>query len=119
MSKAYESYHRIYFLLRGDDHYRVCGFGVPNDISAIFEFYFNHINFLRQFIAYFECEAYHLINQAKKKSIVLPEHQYLRADNDEYRNTVENLPKEKTGTNSKTELSQLFTTEGILSLFIN
>ncbi len=74
-TKAHHINHRMYLILRGKGYYRICGFGLPADADSAIDFYLNHIDYLKRFVAYFECEAQHLIEQASWHQFQLSHYQ--------------------------------------------
>lgn len=71
-AKAFQIYHRIYFIQHEESFFKVIGFGVSENEKSIFEFYLNSIDFLERFGHYFEFQAYDIIAQGKNSLLELP-----------------------------------------------
>lgn len=68
-------YHRLYFLERFENYYRFAGFGVGTEQKSEFNFYFNNMPLLEQFIAHFETEMREYIEETKVNDLVyVPEY---------------------------------------------
>lgn len=69
LSKHWDIYHRLYFVIPEKEYIKVCGFGASSSATSIYEFLLNSIDLLEQFIYYFEYQAYSLISKGKTQKL--------------------------------------------------
>lgn len=66
-------FHRIYFIERCSNYYKIYGYGVCKGSTSIMNYYLNSMPVLEKFVKHFESHARELIEiEANKNSIVLP-----------------------------------------------
>lgn len=59
----HNTFHRLYFIDRKDDYYRLLGFGVNKENVSVMNYYLNNLVHLERFGVYFERQLAELIHQ--------------------------------------------------------
>ncbi len=89
---TYNIFHRIYFIERCENYFKIYGYGVSKCSKSIFNFYFNSMSLLEEYVKQFEFQARNLISaEGRKLSINIPYyHQNLSSISDDFPLAVTN-----------------------------